>query len=81
MLTPHRLDTGASGPCTAIESGPSVIVAENPGTSVTFSNIRWGDLNSTYTGNPHGGGNGNWWGNGWGKNWHGGPKWGHGHWW
>ncbi|KAK4555004.1 hypothetical protein LTR86_007770 [Recurvomyces mirabilis] len=42
------LDTGSAGPCTAEESGPAVIVKNDPSTSVVFSNIKWGDIDSTY---------------------------------
>ncbi|GKT50821.1 endoglucanase type C [Colletotrichum spaethianum] len=41
------LDQGSSGPCNATEGNPSVItqIVSNP--EVTFSNIRYGELNST----------------------------------
>ncbi|KAJ9632120.1 hypothetical protein H2203_000521 [Taxawa tesnikishii (nom. ined.)] len=42
------LDSGNAGPCNATEGNPSVILAEDPTTSVTFSNIKWGDIGSTY---------------------------------
>jgi cellulase len=48
------LDTGAAGPCTADESGPSVILANDPSTSVTFSAIKWGDIGTTYSTGPAG---------------------------
>ena len=41
------LDSGNSGPCSATEGNPSLIQAQNPGTHVVFSNIRWGDIGST----------------------------------
>lgn len=37
-----------SGPCNATEGSPDVITAIQPDTQVTFSNIRWGDIGSTY---------------------------------
>jgi cellulase len=43
------LDSGSAGPCTATEGNPALIKANEPDTYVTFSNIKWGDLNSTYT--------------------------------
>jgi cellulase len=42
------LDSGAAGPCSETEGSPANIRANNPTTSVTFSNIKWGDLDSTY---------------------------------
>lgn len=78
------LDSGSNGPCTAVESGPAVIVVEDPTTNVTFSNIRWGDIGSTYR---FGGGNGNGWGHGghghghgWGNNGWSNPGWPWGGW-
>ncbi|KAK6532086.1 endoglucanase 1 [Orbilia ellipsospora] len=41
------LDSGSSGPCSSTEGNPSTILANNPGTHVIFSNIRWGDIGST----------------------------------
>ncbi|KAL6813614.1 carbohydrate-binding module family 1 protein [Trichoderma camerunense] len=41
------LDSGNAGPCSSTEGNPSTIVANNPGTHVIFSNIRWGDIGST----------------------------------
>ena len=41
------LDAGTSGPCNSTEGNPTVIETEDPGTSVTFSNIKWGDIGST----------------------------------
>lgn len=43
------LDSGSAGPCNATEGDPALIVQEHPDVSVTFSNIRYGDLNSTYS--------------------------------
>ncbi|KAJ5898340.1 hypothetical protein N7504_008628 [Penicillium tannophilum] len=41
------LDSEGSGPCNSTEGNPALIEAEHPGTSVTFANIRWGDIGST----------------------------------
>ena len=43
------LDGGNNGPCNATEGDPKNIKARVPGTSVTFSNIKWGDLGTTYS--------------------------------
>ncbi|KAK1052027.1 hypothetical protein B0A54_12616 [Friedmanniomyces endolithicus] len=48
------LDTGNAGPCNVTEGNPTVILAEDPGTSVTFSNIKWGDFGTTYSAGPGG---------------------------
>nr|AUS45843.1 glycoside hydrolase family 7 protein [Coniochaeta hoffmannii] len=50
------LDSGANGPCSNTSGDPALIVAGNPDVSVTFSNIRWGDIGSTF--NATGGGPG-----------------------
>lgn len=42
------LDSGSAGPCSATAGVPATIEANDPGTSVTFSGIRWGDIGSTY---------------------------------
>lgn len=42
------LDAGKAGPCGPKEGMPSRILKEHPNTDVTFSNIKWGDLNTTY---------------------------------
>ncbi|KAI1453263.1 glycoside hydrolase family 7 protein [Annulohypoxylon moriforme] len=42
------LDAGKAGPCTLQEGDPEVIRRQSPGTSVTFRNIRWGEIGSTY---------------------------------
>jgi cellulase len=42
------LDSGESGPCSNTSGDPRLIVADNPEVSVTFSNIRWGDIGSTF---------------------------------
>ncbi|KAK0615315.1 concanavalin A-like lectin/glucanase domain-containing protein [Bombardia bombarda] len=41
------LDGGSNGPCDAVEGDPKRIVRENPEVSVTFSNIKWGEIGST----------------------------------
>ena len=43
------LDSGSSGPCSSSAGNPATIEAQTPGTYVTFSNIRWGDIGSTYS--------------------------------
>ena len=43
-------DEGRNGPCNATAGDPAGIVAANPDVSVTFSNIRWGDIGSTFNG-------------------------------
>lgn len=42
------LDSGNAGPCNNTQGNPAIIEAQDPGTSVTFSNIRWGEIGSTY---------------------------------
>ncbi|CZR58529.1 probable endoglucanase [Phialocephala subalpina] len=42
------LDSGSSGPCNASEGNPTLIESKTPGTYTTFSNIRWGDIGSTF---------------------------------
>ncbi|KAI1356945.1 putative endoglucanase [Xylaria sp. FL0043] len=42
------LDSGSNGPCDATEGNPSLIAQNNPTTHVIFSNIRWGDIGSTF---------------------------------
>ncbi|KAF4159600.1 hypothetical protein CNMCM6069_001243 [Aspergillus lentulus] len=44
------LDSGNSGPCSSTEGNPDLIKAQNPTTHVVFSNIRWGDIGSTFKG-------------------------------
>ncbi|RAO66627.1 uncharacterized protein BHQ10_002639 [Talaromyces amestolkiae] len=44
------LDSGSSGPCSSTAGIPSTIQSSDPGTSVTFSNIKWGDIGSTGSG-------------------------------
>lgn len=48
------LDSGNAGPCNATEGNPVLIEAQDPGTDVTFSDVRWGDINSTYKTGPAG---------------------------
>ncbi|KAJ5370352.1 uncharacterized protein N7496_006444 [Penicillium cataractarum] len=43
------LDSGSAGPCNSTEGNPALIQAQHPETSVTFSNIKWGDIGSTYS--------------------------------
>lgn len=42
------LDSEGAGPCNATAGNPANIVANTPDLSVTFSNIRYGDIDSTY---------------------------------
>jgi len=42
------LDSGEAGPCNDTEGDPALIKENNPETSVTFSNIKWGEIGSTY---------------------------------
>ncbi|KAK4168137.1 putative endo-beta-1,4-glucanase celB [Cladorrhinum sp. PSN259] len=49
-------DEGRNGPCNATDGDPANIVATNPDVSVTFSNIRWGDIGSTFDVNSTEGG-------------------------
>jgi cellulose 1,4-beta-cellobiosidase len=37
------------GPCPTTSGKPADVESQNGGSSVTYSNIRFGDLNSTYT--------------------------------
>jgi cellulase len=43
------LDSGSAGPCNATEGNPALIEANDPTTSVTFSDIRIGDIGSTFS--------------------------------
>lgn len=43
------LDAGESGPCSLEEGDPRVIREKSPDTRVTFTNIRWGEIGSTYS--------------------------------
>ena len=42
------LDGGNSGPCNATEGAPDEIFKNTPGTTVTWSNVRWGEIGSTF---------------------------------
>lgn len=42
------LDSGNAGPCNSTQGNPILIEEQDPGTSVTFSNIKWGEIGSTY---------------------------------
>ncbi|KAK3377146.1 family-7 endo-glucanase [Lasiosphaeria ovina] len=42
------LDGGSNGPCSATDGNPDNIKATTPDTSVVFSNIKWGDIGTTY---------------------------------
>ncbi|KAF1354195.1 glycoside hydrolase [Lizonia empirigonia] len=44
------LDGGKSGPCDATEGDPQNIVKVEPAPSTTFSNIKWGEIGSTFKG-------------------------------
>jgi cellulase len=43
------LDSGNSGPCSTTEGDPKLIVDANPSVSVTFSNVKWGEIGSTFS--------------------------------
>lgn len=43
-----------AGPCNATEGDPEVIKSIQPDTQVTFSQIRWGDIGSTFSGSANG---------------------------
>jgi cellulase len=43
------LDTGNAGPCNVTEGNPTVIQAVQPQPVVTFSQIKWGELGSTFS--------------------------------
>jgi len=47
-----------AGPCNATEGAPSNIVKVEPNPYVTYSNLRWGEIGSTYTQKPVGKGKG-----------------------
>jgi cellulase len=44
------LDSGSNGPCSATEGDPALLIKNYPSTHVIFSNIRWGDIGSTFKG-------------------------------
>ncbi|RWA12219.1 hypothetical protein EKO27_g2897 [Xylaria grammica] len=48
------LDAGDNGPCSETEGNPALIAQNNPRTHVIFSNIRWGDIGSTFSGSGSG---------------------------
>ncbi|KKY30234.1 putative endoglucanase 1 [Diaporthe ampelina] len=48
-----------AGPCNATEGNPEVIKSIQPDTQVTFSQIRWGDIGSTFSGSTNGTGSTN----------------------
>jgi cellulase len=50
------LDSGSSGPCSSSAGNPATIEKQTPGTYVTFSNIRWGDIGSTFSASSSGSG-------------------------
>jgi cellulase len=41
------LDSGDAGPCSKTEGKPTLIKKKHPDTSVTFGDIRWGDIGTT----------------------------------
>ena len=43
------LDSGNAGPCSSTAGNPATIQAQDPSTHVVFSNIRWGDIGSTFS--------------------------------
>jgi len=43
------LDSGAAGPCNETEGNPDNIVKVEAQPEVTFSNVKWGEIGSTYT--------------------------------
>lgn len=42
------LDSDGAGPCNATAGDPAGIIATTPELSITFSNIKWGELGSTF---------------------------------
>lgn len=44
------LDSGNTGPCNATEGDPKVILKVQPDPVVIWSNIKWGEIDSTYSG-------------------------------
>lgn len=48
-----------AGPCNATEGNPEIIKSIQPDTQVTFSQIRWGDIGSTFSGSTNGTGSTN----------------------
>jgi len=43
------LESGVAGPCSATEGFPEEIIQVEKAPTVTFSNIKWGELDSTYS--------------------------------
>jgi cellulase len=43
------LDNGDAGPCDATEGDPTNILKVEPNPAVVFSNIKWGEIDSTYS--------------------------------
>ncbi|KFY79001.1 hypothetical protein V499_01951 [Pseudogymnoascus sp. VKM F-103] len=43
------LDSGNAGPCSATEGNPTEIVKVEPNPAVTFSNVKWGEIGSTFS--------------------------------
>ncbi|KAH7305528.1 endoglucanase I [Stachybotrys elegans] len=43
------LDSNPNGPCSSTEGDPAIILRNHPDTRVIFSNIRWGDIGSTFS--------------------------------
>ncbi|CAN8100294.1 unnamed protein product [Discula destructiva] len=41
--------SSGAGPCNATEGNPAIIKTIQPDTQVTFSNVRWGDIGSTFS--------------------------------
>jgi cellulase len=44
------LDSGDAGPCSATDGDPKNILKVEPAPSTTFSNIKWGEIGSTFSG-------------------------------
>jgi len=42
------LDSGEAGPCNSTEGNPSFITTVEPEPEVTFSNIKWGEIGTTF---------------------------------
>lgn len=46
------LDGGDRGPCNTTEGNPALIQKNHPEVSVTYSNIKWGEIGSTFSAGP-----------------------------
>ena len=46
------LDSGSAGPCNSTEGNPTLIQENEPDTHGVFSNLKWGDIGSTFTEAP-----------------------------